>query len=69
MAVEEEVVVEVDVVWDGEAAEEEVLEVDPGAEEERLGAVVVVVAEDPMVLREEERVEAMAAESDLEHRQ
>jgi hypothetical protein len=68
MAVEEEEAVEAGVVWDGEAAEEEVLEMDPGAEEERLGAVVVVVAEDPMVLREEERVEAMVAESDLEHR-
>jgi hypothetical protein len=69
MAAEEEVVAEVDVVWDGEAAEEEeeVLEVDPGAEEQRLG-VVVVGAEGSMVLREEERVEAMVAESDLEHR-
>ena len=67
----EEEVVAVDVVWDGEAAEEqeEVVEVDPGAEEERLG-VVVVGAEDSMVLQEEEeRVQVMEAESDLEHRQ
>jgi len=68
MAVEEEVAAVVGVVWDGEAEEEgEVVEVDPGAEEERLGVVVV---EDSMVLQqeEEERAEAMVAESDLEHR-
>ena len=74
MAVEEEVV-EADVEWDGEEVEEveeEVLEVDQGAEEERLGVVVVVVvvAEDLTALQEEEeeRVEVMVAESDLEHR-
>ena len=67
MAVAEEVV-EADVEWDGEEVEEveeEVLEVDQGAEEERLG----VVAEDSTALQEEEeRVEVMVAESDLEHR-
>jgi hypothetical protein len=67
MAVEEEEVV--DEVWDGEEVEEvEVLEVDPGAEEEQLGEAVVV--EDSAVRKEEkERVEAMVAGSDLEHRQ
>jgi hypothetical protein len=66
MAVEEEEVV--DEVWDGEVEEVEVLEVDPGAEEEQLGEAVVV--EDSAVRKEvEERVEAMVAESDLEHRQ
>jgi hypothetical protein len=46
----------------------EVLEVDPGAEEEQLGEAVVV--EDSAVRKEEkERVEAMVAGSDLEHRQ
>ena len=67
MAVEEEAAVVVGVVWDEEVVEEGVLEVDPGAEEERLGVVVV----DPMVLQveeEEEMAEAMVAESDLEHR-
>jgi len=71
MAVEEEEAVAVGVVWDEEVVEEGVLEVEPGAEEERLGVVVVVVVvEDSMVLQqeEEERVEAMEAESDLEHR-
>jgi hypothetical protein len=66
MAVEEEEVV--DEVWDGEVEEVEVLEVDPGAEEEQLGEAVVV--EDSAVRKEEkERVEAMVAGSDLEHRQ
>ena len=67
MAVEvEEEAVAVGVVWDEEVVEEGVLEVDPGAEEERLE--VAVVEGSVLLKEEEEMVEGMVAESDLEHR-